>query len=162
MSNRLRRSAEAERALRRALELNPNFALAHAMLGASLGAKGLHQEAIERAELAMRLSPNDRGVGMFALLALMGGHFGAGRYAECAIWSRRMIESNPEHIGGYQYLAATLAAQGEVGEAAEVRDALLRLRPEMSLAWIKENLPPTGEFAERVYEALRKAGIPEA
>ena len=161
LSNRLRRSAEAERTLRRSLELNPNFALAHAMLGASLSARGLHQEGIERAEHAMRLSPNDRGVGMFAVLALMGGYFGAGRYEECATWARRMIESNPEHLGGYHYLAATLAAQGEVGEAAKVRDALLRLRPEMSLAWIKVNLPPTGEFAERVYAALRKAGVPE-
>src|SRR5262249_11640482 len=150
LSNRLRRSAEAERTFRRALELNPNLALAHAMLGASLSARGLHQEGIERAEHAMRLSPNDRGVGMFALLALMGGYFGAGRYEECATWARRMIESNPEHLGGDHYFAATLAAHGEVGEAAKVRDALLRRRPEMSLAWVKVNLRPPRGYAERV------------
>ena len=37
---RMRRHGEAERALRRALELNPNFALAHAFLGLPLAHQG--------------------------------------------------------------------------------------------------------------------------
>jgi hypothetical protein len=45
--------------------------------------------------------------------------------------------------------------------AVEARDAALRPRPELSLAWMKENPPLTGEFGERVYDGLRKAGMPE-
>jgi adenylate cyclase len=160
--NRLRRSAEAERELRRALELNPNFALAHALLGASLAARGNHQAAIDGAQHALRLSPSDRSVGMFASMALMGAHLGAQRYAESITWARLMIETNPEHIAGHIYLTAALAMQGEMTAAAGAREALLRLRPELSVAWMRQNLPPTGELAERVYQSLRKAGIPEA
>jgi TolB-like protein len=53
---RRRRPGEAERAFRRALELNPNFALAHAYLGATLAEQLVHDEAIKAAEHALRLS----------------------------------------------------------------------------------------------------------
>jgi hypothetical protein len=51
--------------------------------------------------------------------------------------------------------------EGDLASAAEARDTLVRLRPEFSLAWMTENLPPTGEIAERLREGLRKAGVPE-
>jgi tetratricopeptide (TPR) repeat protein len=57
---RMRRHAESERAFRRALEFNPNFALAHAFLGLPLAGAGAHQEALHSAKQALRLSPKDR------------------------------------------------------------------------------------------------------
>ena len=51
--------------------------------------------------------------------------------------------------------------QGDLTAAAEARDTLLRLRPEFSLTWMTENMPNTGELAERLCEALRRAGVPE-
>ena len=159
--NRLHRSAEAERELRRGLELNPNFALAHALLGASLAARGSHQAGIDSARHASRLSPNDRSVSMFASMALMAAHVGAGSYAECVSWARLMTETHPEHLAGHIYLTAALAMQGEMTEATDALAPLLRLRPELSLAWMRQNLPPTGKLAERIYEALRRVGVPE-
>ena len=159
--NRLHRSAEAERELRRGLELNPNFALAHALLGASLAARGSHQAGIDSARHASRLSPNDRSVAMFASMALMAAHVGAGSYAECVSWARLMTETHPEHLAGHIYLTAALAMQGEMTEATDALAPLLRLRPELSLAWMRQNLPPTGKLAERIYEALRRVGVPE-
>jgi hypothetical protein len=50
--------------------------------------------------------------------------------------------------------------QGEMTAAAEARETLLRLRPELSVACMRENLPPTGELADRIYEAMRRAGVP--
>ena len=50
---------------------------------------------------------------------------------------------------------------GDLTAAAEARGTLLRLRPEFSLTWMTENLPATGEMAERLREGLRKAGVPE-
>ena len=50
--------------------------------------------------------------------------------------------------------------QGEMTAAAEARDALLRLRPEFSLKWAAENLPPAGELKERLQECFRKVGVP--
>jgi adenylate cyclase len=161
---RLRRPGEAARSLRRALELNPNFALAQAVLARTLADQGAHQEAVESAEHALRLSPRDRPVGLYASMAMAYVHFAAGRYSECAIWARNLIEKSPGYLGGHSFLAMALAMQGDLTAAAEARDTLLRLRPEYSLAWMTENLPVpvTGEVAERQREGLRKAGVPEA
>jgi TolB-like protein/Tfp pilus assembly protein PilF len=160
---RLRRFGESVRALRRALELNPNFALAHAYLGTSLAMQGAHQEAVDSAERALRLSPRDRSVGTYASMAMANVHFTAGRYAECATWARNLIEKSPGYLAGHIFLTAALALEGDPTAAAEARDTLVRLRPEFSLAWMTENLPMpvSGEMAERQREGLRKAGVPD-
>ena len=159
--NRLRRFSEAVSASRRALKLNLNFALAHALLANVLANQGAHQEAVDSAEHALRLSPRDRLVGTYASLAMANVHFIAGRYPECATWARNMIEKSPGHLPGHVRLAAALAMEGDLTGAAEARGTLLRLQPEFSLAWMTENQPPTGELAERLREGLRKAGVPE-
>jgi adenylate cyclase len=158
---RLHRGGEAARSLRRALELNPNFALTHAFLANVLATQGTHPEAVDSAEHALRLSPRDRLVGTYASLAMTQVNFAAGRYPECVTWAGSMIEKSPGHIAGHFFLTAALAMQGDLAAAAEARDILLRLRPEFSLAWMTENVPPTGEMAERLREGLRKAGVPE-
>jgi adenylate cyclase len=162
LQQRLRRFDDAARSLRRALELNPNFALAHARLAIALTSQGAHQEAIVSAEHALRLSPRDRSVGYYASLAMAVIHFTAGRYPECASWARNMIEKSPENVPGHSFLTAALAMEGDFTAAAEARETLLRFRPEFSLAWMAENQPLTGELAERLREGLRKAGVPEA
>jgi adenylate cyclase len=159
---RLRRFGEATRSLRRALELNPSFALAHALLASSLSFQGAHQEAVDSAEHALRLSPRDRNVGSYASRAMAGVHFANGRYPECVTWARNMIEKSPGHIGGHSFLTAALAMEGDLTAAAEARGTLLRLHPDFSLTWMTENLPATGEMAARLREGLRKAGVPEA
>jgi tetratricopeptide (TPR) repeat protein len=162
LQQRLRRFGEAVRAFRRALELNPNFAVAHAFLAVSLTHQGAHQEAVDSAEHALRLSPRDRPVGTYASMAIALVHFAAGRYSECVTWARNLIEKSPGYPAGHMNLIAALAMEGDLTAAAEARDILLRLRPEYSLTWMTENQPLTGEMAERVREALRKAGVPEA
>jgi adenylate cyclase len=160
---RLRRFGEAARSSRQALELNPNFALAHAFLATTLANQGASKEAISGAEHALRLSPRDRPVGVYASMATANVHFTAGRYAECATWARNLIEKSPGYLAGHIFLTAALALEGDPTAAAEARDTLVRFRPEFSLAWMTENLPMpvTGEMAERLREGLRKAGVPE-
>jgi adenylate cyclase len=157
---RSRRFGEAERSARRALMLNPNLALGHADLAISL-AHQRNQGAIDSAEHALRLSPHDRNVASEASLALTVVHFSAERYPECITWARTFIEKSPGHLAGHFFLAAALAMEGDLAGASEARETLLRLRPAFSLAWMKENLPPTGELAERLREGLRRAGVPE-
>jgi tetratricopeptide (TPR) repeat protein len=161
LQQRLRHPGEAFRSARRALELNPNFALAHTLQGNALGVQGAHREAAESAEHALRLSPRDRLVGLYASLSMAGAHFAAGRYSECITWARNAIEKSPGHIAGHSYLVAALAMEGDLIAAAEVRETLLRLDPEYSLTRMNENTPLTGELAERLCEGLRKAGVPE-
>jgi len=160
--HRLHRLGEAVRALHQALDLNPNFALAHAFLATSLGIQGARQEAADSAQHALRLSPRDRLVGTYASLALAQVHFTAGRYSECVTWARSAIEKSPGHLVGHQFLTAALAMEGDLTAAAEARGTLLRLEPEFSLTRMNENASQTGELAERLREGLRKAGVPEA
>ncbi len=77
--------------------------------------------------------------------------------------ARRAIEKGPGHLGPHTFLTAALVLCGDMTAAAEAKDALLRLRPAFSLTWMKENMPipMTGELGERIYEALRKTGVPE-
>jgi adenylate cyclase len=159
---RLRRFDDSIRAIRRALQLNPNFALAHAFLAVPLANQGIYQEAVDSAQHALRLSPGDRSVGLHASLAMGITHFTAGRYPECMTWARNMIEKAPGHIAGHMLLTAALAMEGGLTAAEGARAELFRIRPEFSLTWLEENLPPTGELAERLREGLRKAKVPEA
>jgi adenylate cyclase len=158
---RMRHQGEAERAFRRALDLNPNFALAHARLANQLAIQGMHQEAVDSAEHALRLSPRDRPVGTYASQAMANVHLAAGRYSECVTWARNVIENSPEWLPGHSVLTAALGLAEDLTAAAEARDTLLRLRPNYSLTWQIQNSPLTGELADRMREGLRKAGVPE-
>jgi TolB-like protein len=157
---RTKLSEESERVLRRALELNPNFALAHALLARPLAIGGGYEEAIKSAEHALRLSPNDPLVGTYASFATALAHFAAGRSAECIEWARNTIDKTPEYSPPYTLLIAAAAMQGEREAAAEALDARLRLRSDLSLAWASDNLPFGGEVGERWLEGLHKAGVP--
>ena len=158
---RTRRYEEAERAFRRALELNPNFALAHACLGLPLAVRGECAEAIKSAQRALQLSPNDRIVGHRAAEALAAAYFGAGHYADCAAWARAAIESAPEHLVAHRLLVAAAAMAGDTSAAAEALATLLLLQPNLSLAWVSQNTAYPGNMAKRLIEGLRKAGLPE-
>jgi TolB-like protein/class 3 adenylate cyclase len=158
---RLRRFDESVRALRRTVELNPNFALGHGALGLPLALRGAQEEAIRCAEYALRLGPNDRLVGAYSARAIAFAHFTAGRYAECAACARYAVEKSPEDLPRNWLLTAALAMLGEADAAADARATLLRLQPKFSLAWIAENVPLIGESADRLREGLRRAGVPE-
>jgi adenylate cyclase len=162
LHQRSRRFGEAARSLRRALELNPNFALAHAYLALPLAHQEAHQDAVDSAEHALRLSPRDRTVGYYASLAMAQVHFTAGRYADCATWALNMIEKSPENVPGHFFLTAALVMQGDMNAAAEARDTLMRLRPDYTLTLVTQNSPATGKLAECMRECLRKAGVPDA
>ena len=161
LQQRLGHPGEAARSARRALELNPNFALAHAFLASALGRQGAYQKAVNCAEHALRLSPRDRLVGYYASLAMAQVHFAGERCPECVIWTRNMIEKSPGYLPGHFFLTAALAMAGDLAAAAEARGTLLRIRPEFSLTWMNENARQTGKLAERLCEGLRKAGVPE-
>ena len=56
------RTGDAERALRRALTVDPDFAEVHLRLATLLAARGATSEAREHAEAALRLQPNRTAV----------------------------------------------------------------------------------------------------
>ena len=94
-------------------ELNPNFALAHALLGMPLAVQGAYEEAAASAQRALRLSPSDLLVSVYALHAMVGAHFAAGHYADCVACARRTLEISPEAMAIHYFLIAAAAMQGD-------------------------------------------------
>jgi TolB-like protein/Flp pilus assembly protein TadD len=158
---RTQHNSESVRAFRRALELNPNFALAHAFIGTPLNIQGVHDEAMSGAQHALRLSPNDRLVGTYAGRVMTNAHFRTQNYTECIVWARKLIERAPEDILGHTWLTAALALLGDTVAAAKEKIILRRLQPEFSIAWFTQQSPTTGEVGERLRDGLRRAGVPE-
>jgi len=156
-----RRHGEAERAFRRALELNPNFALAHALLAVALAVDGAPAEAAISAEHALRLSPSDRLVDFYALRAMKYAHFADKNYAESLAWARRLVDKYPEYTAGYSWLASAGALHGDAKTAADALATLRSRRPRSSLAWMRENVPHKGDILERLLAGLQAAGLPE-
>jgi len=156
-----RRHAEAERSFHRALELNPNFALAHAVLCLPLAYRGAYEQALNSAEHAIALSPRDPLVDRQASHSMTWTHFAAARCADCVTWARRTIERYPGHLPPYYALIAAAALQGDTVTASAALATILQLRPDLSLTWAKQNMAPSGEVLERLLEGLRRAGIPE-
>jgi tetratricopeptide (TPR) repeat protein len=157
----MRRHGDAAQAFHRALDFNPNFALALAFLGCTHAARGAHEEAIRSAERALRLSPFDGLVGAYASFAMVFAHFGAGRYTESTVWACKLIDRQPENIMANYLLVAAASMQKDGAAAAEGLANLLRLRPDFSLTWVIGSTPLTGNLAEKINEALRSAGAPE-
>jgi tetratricopeptide (TPR) repeat protein len=153
--------SESIRAFRRALALNPNFALAHAFIGAPLNMQGAHDEAMRGAEHALRLSPNDRLVGVYAGRQMTNAYFQTQKYPECIAWACKIIERAPEDLWGHTWLTAALALHGDTVAAAEEQNILRRLQPEYSIAWLEQQSPTKGEVGERLRDGLRRAGVPE-
>jgi TolB-like protein/class 3 adenylate cyclase len=158
---RVRRHGDAVRAYRRALELNPNFALAHALLGLPLAAQGLHDGAVSSAENALRLSPNDRLVDRYASGVMVVAPFVAGEYYGCVAKARETVEKYPEALGVHMHLVAAAGMQRPHDAAAEALAELLRVRPDFTLAWARDNIPHIGEIRERFLVGLRRAGVSE-
>jgi len=148
-------------ACRRAVELNPNLALAEGFLGVLLSWRGDYDEALLHAERAARLSPSDP-IYSWWCIARMSAAFGAGQYDQAVDWAKKMISASREDPGAWRYLTASLALLGREDEARAAKDELLRLMPGESLRWIREVLPSdNADRIERFVDGLRKAGVPE-
>ncbi|HKS61331.1 MAG TPA: winged helix-turn-helix domain-containing tetratricopeptide repeat protein [Xanthobacteraceae bacterium] len=154
-----RRTEESIAAFRRAVELNPNSAAAHAHLSHGLAFAGHDGQAIAHAEEAVRLSPMD------PLSALCTGsiavaHFTAGRYREAARYTAEAARLRPGFQGAHRLHCASLALAGQVDEARTHFATVRREQPHLSVAWIRANIPyQTPELMERFLNGMRKAGL---
>ncbi|HYC15548.1 MAG TPA: adenylate/guanylate cyclase domain-containing protein [Stellaceae bacterium] len=141
-----------------ALSLNPNFAAAHGYLGWTLAFDGQADLAKAHLEEAMRLSPHDPQNAIFNTgLAIV--HYFAGRYADAVEYSRKALQQRTTFTAGYRIHVASLAQAGRIDEA---REALARLKeslPELSVAWIEQNVPYAPGPMARFLEGMRKAGL---
>ena len=148
--------------IERALALNPNLAVTW---GFSAWAKvwlGEPALAIERAERAMRLSPQDPRLHSMQC-ATAYAHFLAGRDEEAVIWAEKSLRERPDYgTVPVRILAAGNALLGRQAEAEKAVARLLTLDPGLRVANLRELVPlRRAEHRARLAEGLRKAGLPE-
>jgi adenylate cyclase len=188
----------------KALVLDPDWTVNHALKGSILRFQARYPEAFAEHERALALDPSnvdaaaelgwdhlffghfDKGLEYFdkailaspydpGLASWYGGkawaNFGLKHYDQTIEWARQAIAINPNYI---QYIHTTLvAALALTGHDAEAREALQRYLALPSTgpfktiaAWkayysAQGGDPPRVEANERVYDGLRKAGMPE-
>jgi serine/threonine protein kinase/Flp pilus assembly protein TadD len=105
--------ADAERHHKRAMELNPNFWLAHTHYGLILSAMGRHDEAVDSVSRGLKLEP---------LTLVTSHHFAwtsirARRYTQAADHIRIAIEMDPHFAMGHYWLGLALELQSRYEEA---------------------------------------------
>ena len=149
---------EAVEEFQRALDLNPNFAAAYGYLGWPLALDGRSDQATHHLEQAIRMSPHDPQNAIFNM-ALAVAHYLAGRYAKRSDFAARPCKSVTD---GPELIDFTSQASLRAGQIDEAREALQRLRelqPNISIAWIEQNVPYTPDQMAKFLEGMRKAGL---
>lgn len=154
-----RRTEESIAAFQRAVDLNPNSAAAHSHLSRGLAFAGRDREAIKHGEEAIRLSPLDPEMALF-LGAIAVAHYSAGRFAEAVRYTSDALRLRPGFHGAQRLHCASLAQAGSIDEARSLLAAVRREQPQLSVAWIRANVPyQTPDLMERFLQGMRKAGL---
>lgn len=145
--------------LSRAINLDPNLAIARYSRGGERLLLGDVDAALEQFHVAVRLSPLDPLL-FFAQTGIAYAHFLAGRYDDGAAWARSAVLQRPNYLNADFILAACLAMSGRVEEARGIFARLVQLKPALRISRIKTKFR-RAEDIERLSQACRIAGVPE-
>jgi eukaryotic-like serine/threonine-protein kinase len=120
--------AAAQRGYRRAIALNPNYAVAHQWYGEYLAALGRHTEAIGEFQRAQELDPLSLIIN--ATLGRHGFYF-ARRYDLAIEQCRKTLELDPNFWVAHYFLAWVYTAKGRLAEAVAAFEIARRLEPNL-------------------------------
>ncbi|WP_170181864.1 winged helix-turn-helix domain-containing tetratricopeptide repeat protein [Phreatobacter stygius] len=147
-----------------AMQLDPRNPEVLASIAAANIMLGRPENALESLRKAMRLSPTDRHLPRWQLI--MGvARLHLGHDDEAVEWLRRSAALNAQDQFTQLFLASALARIGREAEARAAVANLLQLAPGFSLSRFR-SLEPSDAPAflaqrERVYDGLRRAGLPD-
>ena len=149
---------DAERTIRRALELEPNYADGYGELAFVLTYAGELQDALMAIQRAKRLNPRYP----FVYLWIEGHiYFLMGQHEKAVASLQEVLDRNPAFATARLALIAAYGQLGMEDKAAWEVDELLTLRPDYSLSTARqEALYKRPEDLEKFIEGLRRAGIP--
>jgi tetratricopeptide (TPR) repeat protein len=153
-----RQTAESVRKYRRAIDLNPNFAIAFGYLGWSLVFDGQSEEAIRYFQQALRMSPHDP-LKAFFYSGTGVAHYYAHRYEKAIEWASKAILERPGFTAAHRILCASLAKAGKTEQAKAAMAKLRKVQPNISIAWIEQHVPYTERAMPHFLDGMRKAGL---
>jgi adenylate cyclase len=144
-----------------ALRASPNSAFAWSRSSPAFSYIGDTMEARRRAEQALRLSPFDPHI-FFTHCALGLAAYTEGDYVSAVAWGRRSHAENPAYTANLRFLAASLAADGQLTEAIRIGESLRRLEPGFAARKFIDTYAYRDErFRTKLLEHLLVAGLPE-
>jgi TolB-like protein len=147
----------------RALVLDRNLATAHGSIGWGKCFIGRGVETEAHIQHALRLSPHDVSAYLWMMFAGVAKLW-AGADAEARAWFQRSLERNRNYHLSQFYLAVAFVYLGELDEAKAAARAGLELHPNFTISRFRASAacdhPAYLAGRERVYEGLRKAGVP--
>ena len=114
---------EAEREFKRAIELNPNYSIAHQRYGHMLAMLGRFDEAIAEAAIARELDPLSVPIAAIRAIILQR----ARQIDRAVAAARQAVELDPDHHFARWMLARTLDAHGDLAEALAEAETGVRL-----------------------------------
>ena len=147
-----------------ALALDRNLAFAHAMIGLAKLFTGRAEETESHVLEALRLSPRDP-YAYTRMFTAGSAKLHLGRDEEATAWLLRSIEANRNLAPSHFYLAAAWAHLGRLDEARSATKAGLALDPTFTIRGFRAGASSDNQTylaqRERVYDGMRKAGVPE-
>jgi adenylate cyclase len=145
--------------MRQAIELNPSFAAAQAILGHMLTYAGQPEETIALVEKAIRLSPNDPRLFIW-LPALAAAHYQLRHYEQAVETGRRSWTLNRNWPVGLRYVVAGLAQLDRLGEARAALADLKKLDADLAaFERVARRVFQDEAPVDHILDGLRKAGF---
>jgi len=151
----------------RAIQLDPNNAIAYGQLGVTLLYLGEPDATVPLEEKRIRLNPNDPNIAV-AYWSMGLAYLLQGKAQEATQWLTRARAANPRLYYYCLDLAAALALVNDLDGAHAALAEALRLKPEINsikrqhARWAYTNNPAYRTLAAKTVDAgLRLAGMPE-
>ena len=149
------------------MALDRNLAHAHNIIGLGKLCIGRAEETEAHVAEALRLSPRDTMAYLWMNVAGVAKlHLGS--YEQAVAWLRRSVDANRNYPLSVFHLAAALAQLDRLDEAHSAVKASLAVNPAFAISRAprlayREDRRPDLSLAqlERIFEGLRKAGVPE-
>jgi tetratricopeptide (TPR) repeat protein len=149
-----------------ALALDRNLAQAYSVIGLGKIFIGRAEETEAHIVEALRLSPHDTTAFIWMTNAgIAKNHLGS--WEQTVVWCRRAIEVNRNYSHPHFVMGVALALLGRLDEARSSVRAGLALNPSFTISSARalnaaiSDRPTFLAKLEPIFEALRKAGLPE-
>ena len=144
-----------------ALEINPSSAPAWIWSTSALAWLGRGEEAVERSQRAIELSPFDPHRYYFNSIAGTA-HAVAGQYEQAIEFCQRALRENRMFISAHRVLTISLALAGRLEEAKRAKEELMKLEPNLTVGRWRSRYPGSAsEHTDHFCKALAMVGIPK-
>jgi TolB-like protein/Tfp pilus assembly protein PilF len=152
---------DALAAASRAANIVPGDSDTIAWLGYYLHWTGRGEEAVAAVKKSRELNPLYLSGGYPVYVDFMGqACFTAGLYEEAILNMRKAIQLYGPSVHRHQFVIASCSMLGRMDEAKEQVQQLLKINPTFSLSsWNYGRMYKRSEDSERLFDALRKAGL---